>query len=225
MSLSLVHVIAFAVSLTREASLCHLMSGWPIQYARMAKYCSTWRNYADVQCNAMSKYNHFSCWESVSGIRDYWAGTIGHTFGDYERFLDVAGPGHWNDVRPKRSSLLCSACTSSQSDDAFVVAQADMLVIGNADHPFGGTPSSPACIGGAVGTTLSCGKLTLEEEETQMGLWSMFASPMMMSVREICVTLRAVPSRHSADRARAPLPAERSAARVQCIPGNPPEPW
>ena len=163
------------------------MSGWPIQYARMAKYCSTWRNYADVQCNAMSKYNHFSCWESVSGIRDYWAGTIGHTFGDYERFLDVAGPGHWNDVRPKRSSsLLCSACTSSQSDDAFVVAvvaQADMLVIGNADHPFGGTPSSPACIGGAVGTTLSCGKLTLEEEETQMGLWAMFASPMMMSVR------------------------------------------
>jgi hypothetical protein len=56
-----------------------------------------------------------------------------------------------------------------------------MLVVGNADHPFGGNASSPACIGGRVGTTLSCGKLTLAEEETQMGLWSLFASPMLMS--------------------------------------------
>jgi hypothetical protein len=70
--------------------------GWPIQYERMAKYCNTWRNYADVQCNTLTAGNKFSCWESVAGIRDYWGGQK-HTHDDYDRFVSVAGPGHWID--------------------------------------------------------------------------------------------------------------------------------
>ena len=71
--------------------------GWPIQYELMARYCNTWRNYEDVQCNAISKYNSRSCWDSVSAIRDYWGG-LSHTHGDYDRFVEVAGPGQWNDA-------------------------------------------------------------------------------------------------------------------------------
>lgn len=126
---------------------------WPIQYELMAKYCNTWRNFDDVQCNKLSVHNTRSCWDSVSSIRDYWGGH-GHTHGDYDRFVAIAGPGQFND--------------------------ADMLVVGNADHPFGGDSSSPLC-NGPPGANLSCGTLTLDEEETQMGLWSIIASPLLMS--------------------------------------------
>ena len=85
--------------------------GWPIQYELMARYCNTWRNYEDVQCNAISKYNSRSCWDSVSAIRDYWGG-LSHTHGDYDRFVEVAGPGQWNDAvrntRPRAPQLQSS---------------------------------------------------------------------------------------------------------------------
>ena len=42
-----------------------------------------------------------------------------------------------------------------------------MLVVGNADHPFGGNSSSEQCLR-QPGAGLSCGKLTIAEEETQM---------------------------------------------------------
>jgi hypothetical protein len=71
--------------------------GWPIQYDLMARYCNTWRNYEDVQCNAISKFNSRSCWDSVSTIRDYWGGSS-HSHDDYDRFVQVAGPGQWNDA-------------------------------------------------------------------------------------------------------------------------------
>ena len=76
-----------------------------------------------------------------------------------------------------------------------------MLVVGNADHPFGGNSSSEQCLR-QPGAGLSCGKLTIAEEETQMvrqtdchltcwhalpsdkrgqALWAIFASPLLMS--------------------------------------------
>jgi hypothetical protein len=124
--------------------------GWPIQYALMARSCNTWRNFDDIQCNANQS---FSCWQSVSKIIGYWGGA-GHTHNDFEAFVNVAAPGAFND--------------------------ADQLVIGNADHPYGGNSSSEQCLR-QPGNGLSCGKLSLAEEQTQMALWSIFASPLLMS--------------------------------------------
>jgi len=57
---------------------------YPIQYKLMKKYCNLWRNYYDIDNN----------WESVAGIIEFWGSANIH---DYNNFVNVAGPGAWND--------------------------------------------------------------------------------------------------------------------------------
>ena len=62
-------------------------------YAKVAKYCNLWRNNIDVD----------DTWESVLGIIEFYGQ-------DKTKFVEVAGPGNWNDpdmVRPDRSFSLC----------------------------------------------------------------------------------------------------------------------
>ncbi|OHS96885.1 hypothetical protein TRFO_01973 [Tritrichomonas foetus] len=58
---------------------------WPaynmeMDYSPIPEFCNLWRNYVpDIHPN----------WESISAIIDYW--------GNQESWIQLAGPGHWND--------------------------------------------------------------------------------------------------------------------------------
>lgn len=83
-------------------------------YVKIAKYCNIWRNYNDID----------DSWDSVRSIIDFYGD-------DKTHFVEVAGPGNFNDP--------------------------DMVIIGN----YG---------------------LSWEQQRTQMALWSIMASPLIMSV-------------------------------------------
>jgi alpha-N-acetylgalactosaminidase len=83
-------------------------------YVKIAKYCNIWRNFNDID----------DSWNSVKEIIKFYGD-------DHSHFVEVAGPGHFNDP--------------------------DMLIIGN----YG---------------------LSWEQQRTQMALWSIMASPLIMSV-------------------------------------------
>ena len=55
-------------------------------YQKIAKNCNLWRNYADIQ-------------DSFSSV----AGIIGFYGDDKTKFVEVAGPGNWNDPDMVRS--------------------------------------------------------------------------------------------------------------------------
>jgi len=89
-------------------------SGIKPDYVSIAKHCNLWRNYDDID----------DSWNSVSSIIEFYGQ-------DKSGFVEVAGPGNWNDP--------------------------DMLIIGD----YG---------------------LSWEQQRSQMALWSIMASPLIMSV-------------------------------------------
>lgn len=120
-------------------------------------------------------------WDKVGPIIDYWGGDH-HTEDDYDRFVAAAGPsggpgggGHFNDP--------------------------DMILVGNSPYPnpspgaFAGAckfnhgcDDGNGCTAPYVSKTqpgvgcMDCGSLSHTEEQTQFGLWAIFAAPLLMSV-------------------------------------------
>ncbi|XP_035219890.1 alpha-galactosidase A-like [Stegodyphus dumicola] len=82
-------------------------------YTQIATFCNTWRNFNDVD----------DSWQSILSIVDYYSK-------NQDTFVDVAGPGHWNDP--------------------------DMILAGNSG-------------------------LSYNEAKAQFMLWSVMASPLLMS--------------------------------------------
>ncbi|XP_071126809.1 alpha-N-acetylgalactosaminidase-like [Mytilus edulis] len=88
--------------------------GPKVDYNLVKKYCNMWRNYEDVEDN----------WKYVFNIIEFYGKND-------KNFLEIAGPGGWND--------------------------ADQLIVGD--------------------FSLSAG-----QQQTQIGLWAIMASPLFMSV-------------------------------------------